>query len=86
MINIRECQILQETLDRLDFRIVRGSRYTEADERLLRSEARKRLGRDIRIEMSYVDSLERTQSGKLRFVLSKLPRNQIDKTSLSRSE
>jgi phenylacetate-CoA ligase len=78
MINIKECQLYQESPEKVTFRIVRGTNYTEADERLLLLEARKRLGNLLQIEISYVNQIERTNTGKLRFVISKLPLSRID--------
>lgn len=72
MVNVRECQILQEEIGRIEFRVVRGPRFTDADRKTLLDEARKRLGDDMRIEVSYVDDLQRSKTGKLRFVLSKI--------------
>jgi len=73
MVNIKECQILQEHLERVVFRIVRGKGYTEKDEKTLLHEAVKRLGGQIKIEIVYVEKLERSARGKLRFVISKIP-------------
>ena len=77
MVNIRECQIFQENVDRVTFRIVRGKEYTEKDEKMLMHEARERLGSQIKIDIDYVEALERTTRGKLRFVISKIPSAQI---------
>jgi len=78
MVNIKECQILQEHADRVSFRIVRGKEYTEKEEKMLLNEARERLGNTIKIDIDYVDAIERTSQGKLRFVISKIPSAQID--------
>jgi phenylacetate-CoA ligase len=79
MVNIKECQIFQEHVDRVAFRIVRGKEYTEKDEKMLLNEARGRLGSQIKIDIDYVEAVERTSLGKLRFVISEIPNNQIDK-------
>jgi phenylacetate-CoA ligase len=78
MLNIKECQIFQENVDRVTFRIVRGKEYTEKDKKILLHEARERLGNQIKIDIDYVDAIERTTPGKLRFVMSKIPSAQID--------
>jgi len=79
MINIKECQIYQENSERVVFRVVRGKKYTEKDEKILLHEARIRLGNQIKIDIDYVEAIERTESGKLRFVISKIPSARIDK-------
>lgn len=73
LINIREAQIVQKSLTQIEFRIVRGPRYNnEEDEKQFMLEAIKRLGNQIDISIIYVDSIPRTSSGKLRFVISEL--------------
>ncbi len=78
MVNVKECQIYQEDPGTVVFRVVRGSRYTETDARKLLSEARARLGTEIHIQVDYVDAVERTARGKLRFVVSRIPGARIE--------
>jgi hypothetical protein len=73
----KECQIFQSDVNSVVFRIVRGVHYSGKDEEILIREARKRLGDDIEIKVSYVKELERTARGKLRFVISALPQARI---------
>ena len=77
MVNIKECQIFQEHVERVVFRVVRGKEYTGKDEKMLLREARTRLGNRIVIDIDYVEAIERTSQGKLRFVISKIPGAQI---------
>ena len=77
MINIKECQIFQEHVERVVFRVVCGKKYTGKDEKMLLHEARTRLGNQIEIDIDYVEAIERTRQGKLRFVISKIPSAQI---------
>jgi phenylacetate-CoA ligase len=72
MVNVRECQILQEEIGRVEFRVVRGPRFTDRDRTTLLVEARRRLGDGVRIDLSYADALHRSKTGKLRFVVSKV--------------
>jgi len=51
-------------------RIVKREGYSDKDEKKLLKETYSRLG-DIDISIKYVNSLERTKTGKLRFVISK---------------
>jgi len=78
MVNIKECQIFQEHVERVVFRVVRGKGYTGKDEKMLLREARTRLGTQIVIDIDYVEAIERTSRGKLRFVISKVPGAQIN--------
>jgi phenylacetate-CoA ligase len=77
MINIKECQIFQEHVGRVVFRVVHGKEYDIKDEKKLLNEARIRLGKEIVIDIEYVESIERTKQGKLRFVISKIPSARI---------
>ena len=81
LVNIREAQILQRRRGELIVRIVRGDRYGEADERSLREELWKRLGNEADVRFDYVEKLERSRSGKLRFVISELPEASIQAPS-----
>ena len=77
MVNIKECQIYQEHIERVIFKVVRGKKYTAKDEKMLLREARTRLGNQIEVDIDYVEAIERTKLGKLRFVISKIPTAQI---------
>jgi phenylacetate-CoA ligase len=74
MTNIREAQIVQKQVGSLEIRIVRGSAYAASDESALLRELRKRIGDGAEVELSYVDRLERSRTGKLRFVVSESSR------------
>ena len=75
LVNVREAQIYQPSLDRVVFRIARGASYDDRrDEGRLLREVRTRLGDRITIDVEYVDRISRTSRGKLRFVISDLPR------------
>jgi len=70
MVNIREVQVRQDKSGLVTFYIVRSKRYSSEDEALLRSEIEMRFRIDYRIE--YVDTIEKTDRGKLRLVISEL--------------
>jgi phenylacetate-CoA ligase len=69
-INIREAQIHQARNGCITFRVVKGVHYSAADEQQLENEARKRLGSDVRFGIEYCETIPKTASGKLRFVVS----------------
>jgi phenylacetate-CoA ligase len=58
--------------------IVKGGGYSEQDETALKQETFKRVGNEVDFEMRYVDQLEKTAAGKLRFVVSTLKDGQIE--------
>jgi phenylacetate-CoA ligase len=73
LIHIREAQIVQREKGKAVFKVVKGTEYdSSGTETRLLNEARKRLGKDIILSVEYVESLPRTKSGKLRFVVSEL--------------
>lgn len=77
MINIREAQIYQKFPGEITIRVVRGQSYTDADKKMLLSEIRKRVGNDTDISIDYIDTVERSLRGKLRFVISEVPEGQL---------
>jgi len=77
MVNVRECQIVQTEVGQVEFRVVRGPRFGRTDREALLEEARKRLGDDTRIDITYAETLERSNTGKLRFVVSRVAGNAV---------
>jgi phenylacetate-CoA ligase len=77
LVHIREAQIFQNRPGAITIRVVRGESYSQPDELELLSEARTRVGRDCEIEIVYVDGLQRSQTGKLRFVMSEIAHEHI---------
>jgi len=73
MVNIKEAQIVQKKYNEIILKIVKGENYTEKDERMLYSEVAQRLS-GINIVIDYIDRVQRSKNGKLRFVLSELPK------------
>jgi phenylacetate-CoA ligase len=77
MVHIREAQLYQERPGELTVRIVPGERYSAAEEERLRRELIMRVGVDTLLSIEYVGRLERSSTGKLRFVVSHVPRGQL---------
>jgi len=73
LINIREAQIYQKIPGEIILRVVKGKNFSQRDEKALLGEAKKRVGDDTRVDIDYVDAIERSKRGKLRFVLSDIP-------------
>ena len=74
MKHITESQIVQKSLDLLEFRIVRGEHYTQADEDLLHREIKAFLQDQIGSTVVYVDAIPKTKGGKMTFIVSEVCR------------
>jgi len=74
---VREAQIVQRELGEVVVRIVREPGYSTDVEQVIRTEARLRLGESTRVRFEYVERIERTVSGKFRFVISELPHQHV---------
>ena len=73
LVHIKEAQIFQKDLNMLIFRIVKGVCYDEKnEEENLLVEINSRFKNKINFKIKYLDKIERTISGKLRFVISKI--------------
>jgi phenylacetate-CoA ligase len=73
--HVREAQILQTRLDEIVIRVVKENGF---DEHVVLKEAQQRLGDSIKIRFEYVQAIERTAAGKFRFIVSQLPREQLE--------
>jgi len=78
MINIREAQIYQKHRGEIFLRIVRANHYSQKDEEILLAETIKRVGDNTLIHLEYVRNMERSKTGKLRFVVSELDEGKIE--------
>jgi len=70
--NVIEAQIIQRRNLKIDFKIVKSENFTEKDENQLINQIEKKLGKNIEYELIYVDKINKTKNGKLRFVISEL--------------
>jgi phenylacetate-CoA ligase len=77
--NVLEGQVIQEALDRIRVRVVTREAFGEADLRTIRSRiSEERLGH-MNVEIERVAEIERTERGKFRAVINKLPRELIER-------
>jgi phenylacetate-CoA ligase len=72
---VAEAQILQETTDAIEVRIVPRPSFGPRAEQALLKEIRSRLGEEIRVELRVVDEIPREPNGKFRAVKSTVGRN-----------
>lgn len=70
--NVKQFQFHQNDVHFCTLNIVKGVDYTNADEKKIYLEMSNKLGEDIELKLKYVDSIPRTKSGKLRFLVSEL--------------
>jgi len=69
--NLKEAQIVQESLDEFRIRVVPAPDWSEADERELMAAFKSRVS-GVRVTVETTDVIERTSSGKFRVIVSKL--------------
>lgn len=77
---VREGQVIQERRDRIRLRLVPESELGESSalerrtavEDVVRARFEQRLGADMRIDVEWVEAIERTKAGKFRAVITKL--------------
>jgi len=69
---VKQMQLVQEQVDYLIFRIVRGESFSETTVADIGRLARERFGSAMRFSIEYVDSIQSESSGKYRFCISKL--------------
>ena len=77
-LDVAEAQIVQETRDAVEVRIVRRPSWSPASERSLMKEIRSRLGDAIRVELVFLDAIPRESNGKFRAVKSAVGREPRD--------
>lgn len=71
-INIIEAQIVQKTLDLVEFRIVKGKNYTQEDEKTLKHDIEAYLAGKIGHKIIYVNEIPKTKNGKMKFIVSEV--------------
>jgi len=71
---IRQIQLIQETEDLIQLKVVKGSKFSKEELEIRLNTIRKYLG-DIKIDIEFVDSMPQTPQGKLKFVISKFGDN-----------
>ncbi|MCX8036346.1 MAG: hypothetical protein N3D11_04675 [Candidatus Sumerlaeia bacterium] len=70
---ITQFQVIQETLEQLRLRLVRGPDYSASDETGLRDGIAQASQNQLAVEFEYVDAIPLTARGKLRITQSQIP-------------
>lgn len=78
-----EAQLYQERMEELLIRIVRAPGYSKVDEEAILEEARRRLGPAISIRFEYCDTIWRSETGKLRFIVSSVDQREAIRNALN---
>lgn len=72
--NIKEGQVIQETITDFRLRLVVSDKFNDEDEKIIRSRFEQRLG-NINLKFEVVEKIERTERGKFRAVISHVRRH-----------
>ncbi len=72
---IYETQIIQRALDRLEFKIVRDDSFDDFEQKCFLYEIRKRVGPEMKIDFTFVNSIEKNNNGKFKTVIRNIPLN-----------
>ena len=70
---VKEMQLVQEEEGEITVKIVKTSQYSADDEKEILSKMQRAVGSGLDVNFDYVDRIPRTQSGKYRFLIQKLP-------------
>tara|TARA_B100000965_G_scaffold391549_1_gene399712 strand:+ start:2897 stop:4327 length:1431 start_codon:yes stop_codon:yes gene_type:complete len=70
--NVRCSQFIQDQAGRADLLIVAGENYCQEDENQIRNTASSLLGDTFIIKIKYVDKINLTKSGKLKFIVNNI--------------
>ena len=76
---INKSQIIQEKIDHITLKLVTDERYNENEENSLLENLRYRIGTNVTLTIEQVNDIPRTASGKYRWVISKVPKGQLNK-------
>jgi phenylacetate-CoA ligase len=77
MENIKEAQIYQKEPGKVIIKIVPSSNYSKKDDDMLKENLKQRYHGKLDITFEHKDKIERTKSGKLRFVVSEISNGKI---------
>jgi phenylacetate-CoA ligase len=69
---LAQLQIIQETVNRFIFRVVRGPDFGDDSLRRIGELVAERFGPDVVFECEYVDAIPQEASGKFRFCISRV--------------
>lgn len=71
--NVQECQLYQDALGKIEIRILKTKKYSKKDSDKIKNNFKKRFRNEIDITIQFVNSIPRTDRGKSKFLIQKLP-------------
>jgi phenylacetate-CoA ligase len=71
--NVKEAQFYQDKEGEIILNIIERESYTDRDTRNIKDSFYRRFGDEFNLNIRFVESIPRTQSGKYRFLIQKLP-------------
>jgi len=72
-LNVKECQLYQDTPGQVIIKIVKGKNYSENDTKIILKNFQKKLGNEFSFSVHFVDHISLTTRGKYKFLVQKLP-------------
>jgi len=72
-------QLVQEKEGEIIVKVVKSSQYSDSDEKEILSKMQRAVGSGLDVRFDYVDHIPRTKRGKCRFLIQKLPIENITK-------
>ena len=70
--NIKECQVVQNKLGEIIYRMVKRENFGVEDEKKLIQKTREWISPSIKIKIVFTNEIKRTRSGKFRGVISNI--------------
>jgi len=74
-LNVKECQLYQDSPGEVVINIVKGENYSEIDTKAILQNFQKKLGDEFLLSIDFVDHIPLTTRGKFKFLIQKLPIN-----------
>jgi phenylacetate-CoA ligase len=70
--NVKESQIIQNSIDEIIIKVIPKDIYTDEDKRLIIARMKEYVGENMIVKLEIVDSIERTKAGKFKHVISNI--------------
>ncbi len=80
---VKEFQVTQETLDEVVIRVVMERSLSQDERSSMATRAQMALGKDMKIVVEEVGAIPRLNSGKFRYVISKVAEERLGKTAIN---
>ena len=70
--DVIEYQVIQEELNLIKIKIIKGNQFTKQDEKNLLHIFNSHIGKNGIVEIEYTDKIDKVRSGKRRFIISNI--------------